>query len=129
MADTNFTRSTKTPRKTKANTKIDKILATMNAKGPMLSCEDMDKIEARWEEERRARRCSLVLMTKPFSWLKQQVKDDRDFALAVADVFRCTNENQFYKGVNELMEQAHLWAMIALCEREDMQEILAEVEA
>jgi hypothetical protein len=107
---------------------VDELLAQIDAREPMLSCDDMDKIEKQWVERRAARRCALVLMTKPFSWLREQVENDRDFALAVADVFICTKNIDYYKGMAELMEQAKLWSMMALVCREDMSDLIAEVE-
>ncbi len=107
----------------------DKLIADLDSKGPLLTCDDMDKLERLWEEERRGRRCALVLMTKPFSWVREQVETDRDFAAAVAACYSYTRENELYKGTAALIEQANLWAMIALAGREDMNELLAEAEA
>lgn len=106
----------------------DALLAQMDAREPMLSCDDMDKIEKQWVERRAARRCALVLMTKPFSWLREQVENDRDFALAVADVLSCTKNIDYYKGMVDLMEQARLWSMMALACREDMSDLITEAE-
>lgn len=108
---------------------VDKLFAYYDAQGSMLTCEQMDEIEQRWEAERRARRCALITLTKPFSWLTEQVHKDRDFALAIADVLHNTRGNQFYSCLNKLLEAASSRAELALCAREDMQELIAEVKA
>ena len=43
----------------------DALFAQMEAKEPLLTCEDMDEIEAMWERQRRDRRAALMLLTKP----------------------------------------------------------------
>ncbi|MBI5785187.1 MAG: hypothetical protein HZA64_07005 [Rhodocyclales bacterium] len=106
----------------------DELFAAMQSKGPFLTPDDMDKIERLWEEERRTRRCALVLLTMPFAELRDSVEQDRDFAGAVAEVFRCTKDLAYYKGMVELLQQANLWAMTAIACREDMAELLTEAD-
>ena len=104
---------------------IDMFIADMDSKEAIISCEDMDAIEARWNAERINRRAALIMLTKPFKWLSETTGTDKDFAEAVANIHEVTKDLAFYKGMVELLECAHTWTMIALCSREDMQEIKA----
>ncbi|MDR2625035.1 MAG: hypothetical protein LBC37_01735 [Zoogloeaceae bacterium] len=107
----------------------DALFARMEAKEAFLTCEDMDKIEATWKHEKRSRRASLLILTKPWAWLNQKAIADREFALAIAEAWQSNEENiQFYKGLVEAIEQANIWAMTALCGREDMNDLLEEVK-
>lgn len=107
----------------------DALFAQMEAKEPLLTCEDMDEIEAMWERQRRNRRAALVLLTKPWTWLNQQVTEDRDFAVAVAQAKILADEAGLYKALAELMEAASVWSMMALASREDMSEVIEEAKA
>lgn len=108
----------------------EKITALAEHKGPALTVEDMDAVERVWETQMPMRRCALVMLTKPFAWLCEQVEADRDVALTVAEVHRALSEGAgFYQMVANLMEQALAQTMLALCTRADMDALLAEVEA
>lgn len=107
----------------------DALFTQMEAKEPLLTCEDMDKIEAMWERQRRNRRAALVLLTKPWTWLNQQVAENRDFAVAVAQIKILTDEAELYKTLAELMKAASVWSMVALTSREDMSEVIEEAKA
>ena len=108
----------------------EKITALAEHKGPALTVEDMDAVERVWETQMPMRRCALVMMTKPFAWLCEQVETDRHFALTVAEVYRALCDGAgFYQEVADLMTQTQAKMMLALCVREDMDALLAEVEA
>ena len=107
----------------------DAIFAELETKEPLLTCEDMDEIEAMWKRQTRTRRAALVLLTKPWAWLNQQVIEDRGFAVAVAEVKILADEAGLYKGLAKLMETASVWSMAALAGREDMSEIIEEAKA
>ncbi len=108
----------------------EKITALAESKGPALTLDDMDTIEQVWNTQMPMRRCTLAMMTKPYSWLAQKVETDRDFALTVAGIYGALcNGVGFYKTVANLMEQAEAKMMIALCTREDMDALIAEAEA
>jgi hypothetical protein len=107
----------------------DALFAKMEAAEPQLTCEDMDKIEAVWMSQKRDRRMALVMLTKPWAWLNQQVSKDRDFAKAVAEVEQYASRASLYKGLAEMMETAVVWCMLALAGREDMQELCNEAKA
>jgi hypothetical protein len=107
---------------------VAQTLALMDAKPPVLTCVQMDDIERRWNEQQALRRYALLLLTKPFSWLRAQVEADRSFALAVADAYRHPQETAFYQNVLDLMKEANYWMMMALCGRTDMSELLLEID-
>lgn len=107
----------------------DALIAQMETKEPLLTCEDMDEIEAMWERQRRNRRAALVLLTKPWAWLNQQVTEDRGFAVAVAQIKMLADEVGLYEGLTEFMEAASVWSMVALASREDMSEVIEEAKA
>ena len=95
-----------------------------------LTCAQMDEIEQHWRDTMPARRCALIMITKSFAWLRDSVQEDREFALSVADTMQCaTAALSSYKATIKLLENATLRASVALAYREDMAEILDEVEA
>lgn len=107
----------------------DAVFIQMETKEPLLTCEDMDEIEAMWERQRRTRRAALLLLTKPWAWLNQQVTENRDFAVAVAQIKMLADEVKLYKGLAKFMEEASLWGMLALADREDVDEVIEEAKA
>lgn len=108
----------------------EKITTLAETKGPALTVQDMDAVERIWKTQMPMRRCALVMLTKSFSRLCEQVETDRGVALTVAEVHRALSEGVgFYQEVANLMEQALAQTMLALCTREDMDALLAEVEA
>jgi hypothetical protein len=102
------------------------MFTAMEKADAVLTCEDMNQIEALWNQQRRARRATLIMLTTPWADLNQKVAEDRDFALAVAEVMQYAEETKFYRGVADWIEQAGTWTMLALVGREDMRELLAE---
>lgn len=107
----------------------DALFAKMETKEPLMTCEDIDELEAMWERQRGNRRAALVLLTKPWAWLNQQVTENRKFAVAVAQIKMLADEVGLYKGLAELMEAASVWSMVALASREDMSEVIEEAKA
>lgn len=105
----------------------DALFAQMRERQPLIDCDGMDFIEAEWDAQRRNRRAALVLLIKPFTWLEQKVIEDRDFAVAVAEVEAfAIKTNGFYSMIAELMKFTEWQAKLALCGRHDMDEIRAE---
>ena len=70
----------------------DHIFQELGQKPAQLTPEDMDDLERWWLKTTRSRRCSLVMSTKPWSWLAGQVRDDRDFAGTVAATQLCCKD-------------------------------------
>ncbi|MGB5098711.1 MAG: hypothetical protein WBN82_12480 [Porticoccaceae bacterium] len=99
----------------------EKITALAESKGPALTVQDMDAVERVWAIQMPMRRHALVMMTKPFAWLREQVETDRGGALGVAEVHRALSEGVgFYQEAANLMAKAQALTMLALCVREDM---------
>jgi hypothetical protein len=70
----------------------EQITALVESKGPALTVEDMDAVERVWKSQMPMRRPALVMMTKPFAWLREQVETDRGVALGVAEVEAAARE-------------------------------------
>jgi hypothetical protein len=70
------------------------------------------------------RRAAVALLTKPGANLLDEVRNDRDFAVAVAQVFErlpvCIAQ---LEGLLEILRCSQMWMMIALCQREDMDQV------
>lgn len=103
----------------------DALLAEIDAKAALLTLDDMDRIEQKWRELMTVRRCSLVMLTRPFADLRSDVEESRDFAVAVAEALRKVDLD-FYQGMATLIDTARVWLLMALACREDMAEIMAE---
>jgi hypothetical protein len=80
----------------------------------VLTCEDMNQIEALWDQQRCERQTTLLMLTKPWADLNQKIAEDRNFALAVAEVTQYANETKFCRGVADLINQAGTWTILAL---------------
>lgn len=105
------------------------IYAEMKGAPALLTCDEMDQIEALWESDRQNRRCALILLTKPWDWLSQKVIEDREFAVTVEQCRILAEGAELYKNLAHLMEAVKVRALIALASRDDMSDIQAEAEA
>jgi hypothetical protein len=106
---------------------MDKVI---NAAPPLLSFEDMDKLERWWRDGVRRRRCSLILLTTPAKELVEKVQKDRGFAVAVADVLDGIKDlTNVAQELTELFNAVEARTILALAAREDMQEIMDEATA
>lgn len=45
----------------------DNLLKKIKGEEAILTCDEMDIIEKFWEQDRGARRCTLIALTKPYS--------------------------------------------------------------
>lgn len=113
---------------------LDKLTEIIESKPAQLTTDNMDELERAWKARMRARRMALVMLTMPFTELRDKVQEDKEFATAVAATLACTqNEIDFCRGVAESLETAQVWMNVSLCYRDDMQEILeagkSQVEA
>lgn len=104
------------------------LLAKMEGEEAILTCEEMDIIEKFWDVDRRNRRCSLVMLTKPFSWLREQVENDDDFAQSVAAMNVCLDASK-YEQIANLLHDAQRRLMCAIACREDMSALLDKAKA
>lgn len=112
-----------------ADDSCDAIYAKAENFGPVLTCEEMDNIEALWLKEKVNRRAALVMLTKPWAELNKMIIEDRGFAVAAAQVQILAKEVNLYKALAELMEAADMRIMLALASREDMVEVIEEAKA
>lgn len=106
----------------------DNLIVKMRHEGPALTCDEMDVIEQFWKEDMRCRRCALVMATKPFEWIEEQVRSDRKFAVAVANTLDAIDVEK-YETIVSLINDSRRRMMVALSVREDMSEVIAEARA
>jgi hypothetical protein len=106
----------------------DKILAKMEGEQELITCDEMDIIERFWEQDRAVRRCALVSLTKPFTWLRENIERDTGFAEAEIEVFQSLDPGK-YRAIAELLETAQKRLLVAVACREDMQVLMDKVEA
>lgn len=99
--------------------------AQVETEGALMSFGDMDAMERYWERDRRQRRAALLFTTKPWAELDKSIQEDREFALAVANVFDCLNI-EAYKSIYAILNEARRRILVSLCSREDAQELLKE---
>lgn len=104
------------------------IFEKMKGEDAVLTCEEMDIIEKFWEEDRRTRRCALIVLTKPYSWLEEQIKNDTVFAEAMMKVFECIDVKK-YEAITNLLLDAQRRIMCAITCRDDFEELRERVNA
>ncbi len=107
----------------------DALYASLQKQEALITCEQMDEIEQLWETERRSRRACLLMLTKPWAWLNEQVMNDREFALIAVQIMDIANTGKMYQGLADLMGTVSGWTMAALASRGDMSEVMAEARA
>jgi len=110
-----------------SDTFAEEMLGKLESQAATLSCEEMDKIEKFWEEDRAGRRCALINLTKPFSFIKEGVLKDISFAEALAGVYNSLDPEK-YEAIASLLRNAQIRIMFALAGRDDMEELLAMCE-
>lgn len=117
-----------TPAADMTDKKIDQLFSAVESEGALISCEDMDRLERYWEDDRATRRCSLIMLTKPFKELQSLVESDRGFALAMAATYD-TLDTFAYESLSQTITKAHANMMLLLACREDMEALLAEARS
>ncbi len=106
------------------------IVKQLTATPAQLTCEQMDKIEARWRNDMNDRRCALAMLTKAGGELSEIVKKDRLFAEAAAAVQQHIPQLiEFHKTMIQLFQRVDAWLLIALAERDDMRDLLTAAKA
>ena len=105
----------------------DSLLAKLETEEAALTTEEMDIIERFWRDDIRNRRCALIFLTKPFSKSREQIENDRGFAVSAATVMECIEPDR-YEVISDLLHDAHRRLMAALACREDMEEIMKEAK-
>ncbi|MCG7863861.1 MAG: hypothetical protein JAZ18_15865 [Candidatus Thiodiazotropha endolucinida] len=106
-----------------AKTLFDKL----EAEGPVFTLEELGIFENRLQTNAATRRLALVVLTKPFSEIQEQIENDREFAVATADIYNCTDPG-LYQATHDLLETARLRMAGLLACRDDMEQVFEEAE-
>ncbi|MEW8042493.1 MAG: hypothetical protein AB2826_09690 [Candidatus Thiodiazotropha sp.] len=99
----------------------------LEAEGPVLTLDELEIFEDRLQENRVTRRTALVVLTKSFSEVQEMIEKDRDFAVATADVFNCTDPG-LYQATHDLLQNARIRMAGLLACRDDMEQVLEEAK-
>lgn len=106
----------------------DNIFEKMKSEEAILTCEEMDIIEKFWNQDRRNRRATLIALTKPYTWLEENIKNDTGFAEAMFEVLECI-EPEKYESITNLLLNAQRRIICAITCREDFDELRQKVKA
>jgi hypothetical protein len=97
-----------------------------------LTSEQVDEIEHHFHKpiEGQRRRAALAILVQSGERLIEIMNSDRETALAFAvAAVGAKQEVDWMRGLADLLETANMRLRFAICEREDMSEILIEAEA
>ncbi len=73
------------------------------------------------------RRIALISLSRTFKVTAENIRDDREAAIALASAAALIKSSaRKYRGLADLMDTAEVRIQIALCQREDMDAVLAE---
>lgn len=103
------------------------LFAKLEAEGPVLTLDELETFEDRIHKNQTTRRVALVVLTKSFSEIKEMIESDRDFAVATADAFNCTDPG-LYQAAHDLLENARIRMAGLLACRDDMEQVFEEAE-
>lgn len=85
------------------------------------------KFEEWLSESGMVRRTALLVATKPYDEFENDVLNDRDLAVAMADVERRIEDvTEGLKLMHDIAMQSRRWILVALSARNDCDEIIAE---
>lgn len=102
------------------------MLARLRAAPALLDESQVYAIESKIKGD-VTRRAAFAIASVPGADLLEKISTDREFAVAVGDVFNSLGEVKArYQQLLELFESIHARLMIAVAVRDDMEEILAE---
>jgi len=105
----------------------DALYAKLETEEAALTTEEMDLVEQFWRNDIRNRRCALVFLTKPFSEIREQIENNRDFAVSAAAILDCIVPDK-YQAIADLLSDAKRRLLVVTACREDMKEILEEAK-
>lgn len=105
----------------------ENLIAKIRDEKAILTCEEMDIIEKFWELDRSTRRCTLIALTKPYSWLEEQVQNDTKFAESMIELYQCIDPEK-YKTIANLLLDANRRIMCAITCRDDMKDLMDKVK-
>ena len=108
----------------------EKMLAQIMAMPAPLSDRDEVTIETRLKHDGVVRRMALAVLTKPGKFTLTHAAKDRKFAEALAAIFvRLPGVTEFHQDLTKTLQQAHVWLMLALAQRADMEKLLDAAKA
>ncbi|MBT3038811.1 MAG: hypothetical protein KME37_07685 [Candidatus Thiodiazotropha sp. (ex Codakia orbicularis)] len=99
----------------------------LEAEGPVFTLGELEIFEDRLQKNHATRRTALVVLTKSFSEVQEMIENDRDFAVATADVFNCTDPG-LYQATHDLLENARIRMAGLLACRDDMEQVIEEAK-
>lgn len=70
----------------------------------------------------------MIALTKPYSWLEDQIKNDTGFAEAMMELFECMDVKKYEVIANSLLD-AQRRIMCAITCRDDFDELRGRVKA
>lgn len=105
--------------------------AFINAcKGQPASLDESQVFEFdRWfAESGVTRRAALLIATRPYDELEKEILNNREIAVAMADVERCIDHvADGFKLMHDIVIQSKYWILVALSKRDDALEIVEGV--
>jgi len=109
----------------------DRLFQILEASPPILTREEVDIVEdGLIKGSGQMRRAALVMMTFSGADLCTKIEQDREFAVMAASVkVGMDGLGEKYHSLGDLLKKLETNLMLALCSREDMQEVIAEGEA
>ena len=107
---------------------FERLLESCKGAPALLEKSQVFKFEERLNQTGAARRAALLVVTKSFDELKDAILNDRELAVAMADVERCARDAvEGLRIAYGIALQSQVRILAALSERDDYEEILTEV--
>lgn len=104
----------------------DRIFEQLDAADAFITDQQLDLIEEIISHD-AVRRAGLVFATMPGRELCKKIEQDRDFAVCAASTLSGLNDAKIrYQELAELLKQVHTRILLALCGREDMENVVAD---
>lgn len=125
------TRKTRTTRKSKT-TPEERLYRRLKASPAQLTSEQVDMFDAAFasDEHRVARRIVLQMLTKSGRELVAMAQESRGHAVAIAQAIEAAREIEKHMlAFSRLAQAMSVRLGIALCDRDDMDEVIAEARA
>jgi hypothetical protein len=103
-------------------------------KAPKVSADEIARIERDFSSFGGAlnvnRRMALMYLSKPFAETAKSIREDRNLAVAFAALDGALEDSiAKYQNLVEILSMAQTRLKLAFCQREDMQEVVAEGHA
>lgn len=106
---------------------VSEMTEKMDSAEALFSVDKLDEAESVWNEIAVTRRVAMITLTKSGPELINMVMEDREAALAYAELLDCLGHHlQKMDSLKEILEHAQWRVMMALAHREDMQSVFEE---